>query len=55
MSDTHQSIPLDFTERPYLLFPVGYPAEDAEAPDIERKPLGEIAQWNRGDANGSDS
>ena len=29
-------------ERPFILIPVGYPAEDAEVPDIERKPLDEI-------------
>lgn len=27
------------TERPYILFPVGYPARDAEVPDLVRKPL----------------
>ena len=36
-------------ERPYILFPVGYPAPDAEVPDLERKPLGEIIQWNGGE------
>jgi iodotyrosine deiodinase len=29
-------------EKPYLLLPVGYPAEGAEVPDIQRKPLGEV-------------
>jgi len=29
------------TERPYILFPVGYPAEDCEVPDLRRKPLSE--------------
>ncbi|MFM1964615.1 MAG: hypothetical protein RL134_340 [Actinomycetota bacterium] len=29
------------TERPYILFPVGYPAAGCEVPDLERKPLGE--------------
>ncbi len=29
------------TERPYILFPVGYPAEDCEVPVLERKPLDE--------------
>ena len=24
-------------ERPYLLMPVGYPAEDAQVPDISRR------------------
>lgn len=54
---THTPAPMRFlgnilerpdNERPYILFPVGYPAEDAEVPDIERKQLGEILQWNRG-------
>lgn len=27
------------TERPYILFPVGYPAADCEVPDLARKPL----------------
>ncbi|HTI21764.1 MAG TPA: nitroreductase family protein [Kutzneria sp.] len=29
------------TERPYILFPVGYPAADCEVPDLRRKPLSE--------------
>ncbi len=29
------------TERPYILFPVGYPADDCEVPDLQRKPLSE--------------
>jgi iodotyrosine deiodinase len=29
------------TERPYILFPVGYPAPGCEVPDLERKPLDE--------------
>ncbi|NRQ40263.1 nitroreductase family protein [Nonomuraea sp. NN258] len=28
-------------ERPYILFPIGYAAEDAEVPDLNRKPLDE--------------
>lgn len=27
------------TERPYILFPVGYPADDCEVPALTRKPL----------------
>ena len=54
---THTPSPMRFlgdilgrpkNERPYILFPVGYPAPDAEVPDLARKPLEEIAQWNRG-------
>jgi nitroreductase len=48
---THTPSPMGFlrellgrpeNERPFLLIPVGYPAEDCEVPDIERKPLDEI-------------
>jgi hypothetical protein len=26
-------------ERPFVMFPVGYPADDCEVPDLTRKPL----------------
>lgn len=48
---THTPSPMNFLnrildrpghERPYLLLVVGYPATDAQVPDITRKPLGEI-------------
>ena len=48
---THTPSPMGFlalilerpaNERAYLLVPVGYPAPDAEVPDLERKPLDEI-------------
>jgi len=51
---THTPSPMGFlreilgrpgNERPYILFPVGYPAPDAEVPDIHRKPLEEVAIW----------
>lgn len=35
-------------ETPYLLLPVGYPAEGAEVPDLRRKPLAEILAWVEG-------
>lgn len=35
-------------ERPYIPFPVGYPAEDALVPALERKDLDDVVQWNRG-------
>jgi nitroreductase len=53
---THTPAPMNFlreilnrpdNERPYILFPVGYPAEDATVPDIDKKPLDDIVQWNR--------
>ncbi len=48
---THTPSPMRFlseilgrpkSEKPFVLIPVGYPAEDACVPDIERKPLDEI-------------
>lgn len=53
---THTPTPMNFlsdilgrpeNERPYILFPVGYPAADATVPDIDKKLLDEIVQWNR--------
>lgn len=35
-------------ERPFVLFPIGHPAPDAMVPDLQRKPLDEVAIWNRG-------
>jgi iodotyrosine deiodinase len=35
-------------ERPYVLFPIGYPAANAMVPDLTRKSLDEVVQWNRG-------
>lgn len=32
-------------ERPYVLFPVGYPASDCVVPDLDRKPLSEALVW----------
>ncbi len=52
---THTPSPMGFlstllqrpeNEKPYILFPVGYPAEQVEVPDIKRKKLEEIVQWN---------
>lgn len=54
---THTPSPMGFlseilqrpkNERPYILFPVGYPASDAEVPDIQRKPLEDVAVFNPG-------
>jgi nitroreductase len=48
---THTPSPMRFlgeilgrpeNERPFILIPVGYPAEDAEVPDLARKPVEEI-------------
>lgn len=54
---THTPSPMAFlsrllerpvNEKPFILFPVGYPAADAEVPDIKRKELAEIALWREG-------
>jgi nitroreductase len=51
---THTPSPMGFLgellgrpahEKAYLVLPVGYPAEDATVPDLERKPLEEVAVW----------
>jgi len=51
---THTPSPMAFlsrlldrppNEKPFILFPVGYPAPDAEVPDIRRKGLEEISVW----------
>jgi nitroreductase len=34
-------------EKPYLVLPVGYPADGVVVPDVDRKPYEEIVQWNR--------
>lgn len=48
---THTPSPMAFlreilgrpaNERPYVLIPVGYPAEGCQVPDLERKPLDEV-------------
>lgn len=52
---THTPSPMGFLreilgrprhERPFILFPIGYPAPDAMVPDIARKPLEEVAVWD---------
>jgi nitroreductase len=54
---THTPSPMKFLtevlgrpshERPFVLLPVGYPAADAEVPDLSRKPLHEIMTLNAG-------
>ncbi len=53
---THTPSPMKFLgrilkrpsyERPYLLIPVGYPADDCVVPDLQRKPLEEIMVVDR--------
>ena len=51
---THTPSPMGFlreilgrpeNEKPFLLIPIGYPADGCRVPDIQRKALGEIAVW----------
>ncbi len=51
---THTPSPMDFltkilerpsNERPFLLIPVGYPADDATVPDIQRKNKQDVLIW----------
>jgi len=53
---THTPSPMTFlrdilgrpaNEKPYLLIPVGYPADDAMVPDLPKKPLAAALQWDR--------
>jgi len=59
---THTPTPMRFlneilgrpkNEKPYIVFPVGYPADDAEVPDLTRKGLSEVAIWDPGVGEGS--
>ena len=58
---THTPAPMSFlrrvlsrpaNERAFCLIPVGYPAEGAVVPDLRRKPLDEIAVFERGATEG---
>lgn len=51
---THTPSPMNFlskilnrpiNEKPFLLIPVGYPAEECWVPDIKRKGISEICNW----------
>jgi len=61
---THTPSPMEFLrrilgrgehEKPFILFPVGYPAADATVPDLERKRLDEIATWREAGPDEGDS
>jgi iodotyrosine deiodinase len=52
---THTPSPMNFlreilgrpeNERPFILFPVGYPTADCRVPNLRRKDLDEVAVWN---------
>lgn len=38
-------------ERPVMVLPVGYPADGVTVPNIHRKPVEAVTQWNRGDSD----
>ena len=51
---THTPSPMAFlskilerpdNERPFVLFPIGYPTEDAKVPNLRRKTLDEVSVW----------
>jgi nitroreductase len=51
---THTPSPMNFlckvlnrpeNEKPFLLIPVGYQAEECWVPDLKRKPIEEVAMW----------
>jgi nitroreductase len=53
---THTPSPMNFltallkrpeNEKPFLLIPVGYPAQESQVPNLTRKPLDAIATWYR--------
>lgn len=55
---THTPSPMNFlntilgrpdNERPFVLLPVGYPAEEATVPELRRKELDEVLAWNKGE------
>lgn len=61
---THTPSPMGFlskilgrpkNERPYILFPIGYPADDARVPDIHRKDLEDVLIWKPPQAPNADS
>lgn len=37
-------------ERPYILFPVGFPAADCHVPDLPKKPLNGVTTWITGES-----
>ncbi len=54
---THTPNPMKFlreilgrpaNEKPFLLLPVGHPAQNCTVPDIPKKPLSEALQWDAG-------
>ena len=61
---THTPSPMAFlnrilgrpeNEKPYILFPVGFPAAGAVVPDLRRKSLAEVAIWKEPGARPTDA
>jgi nitroreductase len=59
---THTPSPMAFlnrildrpaNEKPFVLFPVGYPAPGCRVPDLARKPLDAVAVWLEGPSSAS--
>ena len=57
VSLTHTPNPMNFirdilqrpiNEKPVVILPVGFPAEDAVVPNIQKKKLDDILIWNKG-------
>ena len=57
---THTPSPMKFLrdllgrpsrEKPFLLFPIGYPALECQVPDLKRKSLEEVRSYNRDGRN----
>ena len=55
---THTPSPMGFlsellqrpkNERPFILFPIGYPASDAQVPNLKRKRLDQVSTWYEND------
>jgi len=45
MGFLHEILDRPSNERPFILIPVGYPAETVTVPNIQRKQLGQISVW----------
>lgn len=59
---THTPSPMAFlnrilgrpeNEKPFILFPVGYPATGCRVPDLRRKPLEAVSSWLEGERTSS--
>lgn len=51
MAFLHRILGRPENEKPFILFPVGYPARDCRVPTLERKPLAAVSVWLEGRAS----